>query len=120
MMKTAKHKLAIALGLSACLALPGLAMADGGKRSSYRDHDRIEYRSEARQHHDRHRYNRWERHERKFERWQRHEAREWRRHAYRDYHGYRVPVYYRQPARGGIYLSGVYFTPNPHLIIDLH
>jgi len=120
-MKTAKQKLAIALGLSACLALPGLALADGGKRDGFRDHARIEHQREARRYHDRQHYDRRDRREYRHERWERHEAREWRRHAYRHHHGYRVPVYYREPVRsGGIYWSGVYFTPNPYLVIDLH
>jgi hypothetical protein len=96
-------------------------MADGGKRDGFRGHDRIEQHREARHHHGRHHYNRWERREHRFKRWKRHEAREWRRHGYRHHHHRRVPVYYREPVRrGGIYWTGVYFTPNPYLIIDLH
>jgi len=119
-MKNPKQKLLVALGLSACLALPGMAMADGGNRFAYRDYDRSAQHRDDRRDHDRYHFDRWDRREFRHERWERHEAREWRNIYLKA--GPRGPGFYRmRPARyGGIYWTGVYFAPAPYLVIDLH
>lgn len=130
-MKDAKRNLIITLGLAASLVLPGLAMADSWKQSSFKyqaqqrqqdrheGHDRYRGRDFARHDRDdRHEWRERHRHQHRFDRDRYYGYNEWREHA----RPYYVPPRYYGYGYGvypGAYLSGVYAAPSVGLVIDL-
>jgi hypothetical protein len=129
MMKSTKRNLMIALGLVTSLTLPGLAMADSWKqqaqrfstqqRQEHRDygHDGYREREMARRGDDgRHEWRERNRYRHGVDRDDYYSYNEWREHAHRYYaprHYYGYGVY------PGAYVSGIYISPAPRLVIDL-
>ncbi|MBI1422529.1 MAG: hypothetical protein GC149_03610 [Gammaproteobacteria bacterium] len=120
-MKSTHRNILIALGLSASLAVPGLALADNWKHGNSPN----QYQA---QRHDAHGRRDGDRDYARRDDYRGHEWREhhrWRGYDHHD-HGWREPARYYRWHRGygynvypSAYVSGFYYTPAPRVVIDL-